>query len=197
MMTKDLDMSKFRTPDYEIPSFFTERWSPRAMSGEEVTREELMRLFEAARWAPSSFNNQPWRFLYSLRNSEHWKTFLSLLVPLNKVWSQNSGVLIVVLSKRTFDYNNRPSPTHSFDAGAAWQNLALMGSVLGLAVHAMQGFEYEKTRIELNIPEEYEVEAMVAVGRPGPLEVLPEKLRDREVPSGRKKVSELVTEGGL
>jgi len=72
-----------------------------------------------------------------------------------------------------------------------------MGSMIDLAVHAMQGFEYDRTRIELNIPEEYEVEAMVAVGRPGPLEILPEKLRDREVPSGRKKVSELVTEGGL
>lgn len=196
-MTKDLDMSKFRMPDYEIPSLFTERWSPRAMSGEEVTREEMMKLFEAARWAPSSFNNQPWRFLYALRNSEHWKTFLSLLVPVNKVWSQNAGALIVMLSKRTFEYNNRPSPTHSFDAGAAWQNLALMGSMMDLAVHAMQGFEYEKTRIELNIPEEYEVEAMVAVGRPGPLEILPERLRDREVPSGRKKVSELVIEGSF
>jgi hypothetical protein len=104
-------------------------------------------------------------------------------------------VLIVILSKKTFDYNNKPAITHSFDAGAAWENLALQGSINGLVIHGMQGFDYDKARKVLNVPLEYDVEAMAAIGKPGRKENLPKELQEKEVPSGRKNISEIAFEG--
>ena len=192
-----IDGSDVREPQAQHPvdELFLDRWSPRAMSGESVTDEELMTLFEAARWAPSSYNNQPWRILYARRGTEHWQTFFDLLVEGNRAWAQHAAALILFASKETFDFNGQPYPTHSFDAGAAWENLALQATKLGLATHGMQGFDYERARAELNIPEGFRVEAMAAVGRPAPKETLPERLRQREEPSGRKELSETVREG--
>jgi nitroreductase len=104
---------------------------------------------------------------------------------------------MVIVSRTTFEKDGKPSRTHSFDTGAAWQNLALQGSSMDLVIHAMEGFNYEKARRALELPEHFAVEAMVAVGRPGPLEELPEKLRKRESPSDRKPVSELAFEGPM
>lgn len=196
-MIKGIDVKDFRRPEHAISSQFFKRWSPRAMSGQDISRDELMSLFEAARWAPSSYNGQPWRFFYALRYSNHWDSFFELLVDFNQQWAKEAAVLIVICSRTTFEHNGKPAPTHSFDTGAAWQNLALQGTHMGLVVHAMQGFDYEKARKVLNLPEEYHVEAMVAVGRPGKLEDLPEKLREREKPSNRKKVEEFVFKGPL
>jgi len=154
-----------------------------------------MGLFEAARWAPSSFNEQPWRFVYAERDGTHWPRFLDLLSEGNRRWAAAAAVLIVVLSRTTFERNGHPSRTHSYDTGAAWQNLALQGSQMGLVVHGMAGFDYEKAREILAVPGEFSVQAMIAVGKPAPAEVLPESLREREVPSGRKPVAELVFSG--
>jgi nitroreductase len=194
-MINEINTREYRKPEYEVDEIFLKRWSPRAMSGEDISHDELMSLFEAAKWAPSSFNNQPWRFLYARRGTENWELFFNLLVEGNKAWAKNAAALIVIVSKKTFDRNGNPSRTHSFDTGAAWQNLALQGSLKGLVVHGMQGFDYDKTRELLNIPEGYEVEAMVAVGKPGKKEELPERLQQRELPSGRKTISEIVLEG--
>ena len=196
-MTIIPDISLYRKPGHDISPIFINRWSPRAMSGEEITREELMRLFEAARWAPSSMNNQPWRFLYALRNTEHWEKFFGLLSENNRSWCKNAAVLIVVVSKTTFDFNGKPSRTHSYDTGAAWISLALQGSFMGLVVHGMQGFDYERAKTELNLPGEYQVEAMAAIGLPGNKYDLPFALEQREFPSGRKKLEEIVFEGGF
>lgn len=184
-----------RQTQYNVNSIFPNRWSPRAMSGEEITNEELMSLFEAARWAPSSNNNQPWRFLFARRNTDNWNSFFNLLNASNQVWVKNAAVLIVIISKKTFDFNGKPSITHSFDTGAAWENLALQGSILGLVVHGMQGFDYERARKELNVPAEYQVEAMVAIGKPGKKEDLPLHLQEREFPSDRKELAEIAFEG--
>jgi len=154
-----------------------------------------MRLFEAARWAPSSFNTQQWRALYARRGTEHWKTFFDLLVDANKTWAKNAAVLVVFISRKLFDHDNEPSVTHSYDCGAAWENFALQGFQQGLVVHGMQGFDYERARKELRIPDEFQVEAMAAVGKPGPKELLPEKLQARESPNDRRKLSESVFEG--
>src|SRR4029077_3093885 len=170
-------------------------WSPRGMSGEEILHEELMRLFEAARWAPSSFNAQPWRALYARRGTEHWQIFLDLLVDANMAWAKNADVLVVFISRKNFDHNDEPSVTHSYDCGAAWENFALQGFHQGLVVHGLQGFDYDRARRELRRPKELQGEAMAAVGRPGPKEVLPERLRARESPNDRRKVSESVFEG--
>src|SRR5664279_2476159 len=93
-----------RISDYPVDDFFVDRWSPRAMSGEEISELELITLFEAARWAPSSYNNQPWRILYARRNSEHWPIFFNLLLEPNKAWAQNAAALLVLISKTTFDH---------------------------------------------------------------------------------------------
>jgi len=187
--------SEKRHADHPIDALFLNRWSPRAMSGDPIADDELMVLFEAARWAPSSFNNQPWRILYARRGSDHWPTFLGLLVDANKVWASKAAALLVFVSKTTFDHNGKPARTHSFDAGAAWENLALQASLRGLVVHGMQGFDYERARTELGIPDEYRVEAMVAVGRPGPREALPEKLQAVESPNERRPLAKTVCEG--
>jgi nitroreductase len=183
-----------RQPDHAVDRVFVDRWSPRAMSGEELTGEELLTLFEAARWAPSSMNNQPWRMLYAPRTSRHWPLFFDLLVDSNKVWCARAAVLVVVISKATFE-NGKPCRTHSYDGGAAWMSLALQGSLMGLVVHGMQGFDYDRAGIDLGIPEGFQVEAMAAVGRPGRVEELPEQLQARETPNERRPLAQSVCEG--
>ncbi len=121
-----INIGEYRRAEYQCDPLFLSRWSPRAMSEQPIDRHELMTLFEAAKWAPSSFNNQPWRFVYALREKEGWRRLNGLLKPANE-WASKAAVLIVVLSKRTFDYNGEPSRTHHFDAGAAWCSLALEG----------------------------------------------------------------------
>ena len=189
--------SDVRQADHPIDKLFLDRWSPRAMSGEEIPDVELMVLFEAARWAPSSNNNQPWRILYARRNTEYWPLFFNLLTESNQVWARNAAVLLVFISKTTFDHNNQPSITHSYDTGAAWENLALQGMLKGYVVHGMQGFDYELARTALNIPGEFNVEAMAAIGKPGNKGELPEGLQKRESPNNRRKLSETICEGPL
>lgn len=184
-----------RIADYPIDNLFLDRWSPRAMTGDSISREDLMSLFEAARWAPSSYNNQPWRMLYATRDSEHWELFLNLLVDGNKVWAKNAAALVVFISQTTFGFNGAPSITHSFDTGSAWENLALQGSLKGLVVHGMQGFDYEGARKQLNIPEGFKVEAMAAIGMPADPATLPDDVRAREAPSDRRKLEETICEG--
>jgi nitroreductase len=187
--------SEIRKADFPIEPLLLDRWSPRAMSGEPISREELMRLFEAARWAPSSFNAQQWRALYAPRDTEHWPVFFELLVDANKMWARNAAVLVVFISRKTFDYDDEPSVTHSYDTGAAWENFALQGFHQNLVVHGMEGFDYERARVDLRIPDEFQIEAMAAVGRPGSKELLPEKLQKRESPNDRRKLSESIFEG--
>lgn len=194
-MAAKVRISDYRVNQYEVSRIFIDRWSPRAMSGEKIADEELFSLFEAARWAPSAFNNQPWRFVYAKRDSEYWDQFYGFLAEGNKVWTDKAAALIVVISKTTFDYNDKPSKTHTFDTGAAWENLALQGSKNGLVIHGMQGFDYDKAKQELDIPDEFEVEMMIAVGKPGNPKELPDKLQANEVPSGRKTIKEIVREG--
>jgi len=191
-----MNIKDFRKSEHNVDELFLNRWSPRAMSGEEIDEPTLLSLFEAAKWAPSSNNNQPWRFLYGRRNTPHWNTFFNLLAEGNQVWAKNAAVLIVVISKTTFD-NDKPARTHSYDAGAAWENFALQGSIKGLVIHGMQGFDYDKAKQELRIPGDYKVEAMIAVGKKGKKETLPDYLQEREVPSTRKNFSEIVMEGAF
>ena len=186
---------KGRQSKYKINSLILNRWSPRSMSGEELDEDTIMSLFEAARWAPSSYNNQPWRFIYAKRNTSHWDKLFNLLAEPNKVWTKNAAVLIVVVSRKNFEHNEKYSITHQYDAGAAWENLALEASSRGLAVHAMQGFDYERARIDLQIPDTFDVMAMIAIGKKGPKENLPSQLHEKEHPNDRKPLAEIVMEG--
>lgn len=192
---KDIRVADHRAAAHDVLPLFVQRWSPRAMSGDPVPREELRRLFEAARWAPSAYNEQPWRFLYAPRGSAAWGAFFDALVDANRAWCANAAALIVVLSKKTFSHNGRPNGTHVFDSGAAWASLALQGAAMGLVVHGMAGFDAAKIRASLKVPDDFEVCAMAAVGRPGDIESLPEPLRARELPSPRKPIDEFVFEG--
>ena len=189
------EIQKYRKHEFNINEIFINRWSPRAMSGEGLSDDELMSLFEAARWAPSSFNGQPWRFLYARRNTENWNLFFNLLIDFNKGWAKNAAVLILVVSKKTFEHDGSLSVTHSFDTGAAWENFALQGSLNGFVVHGMAGFDYARARADLEIPDDFDVEAMIGVGKPGKKDALPKEMQEKEMPSDRKKLSEIVIEG--
>lgn len=186
-----------RKSDYPINPIILNRWSPRSMSGESLREEELMSLFEAARWAPSSYNNQPWRFIYGKRETPHFQKLFDLLVDFNKSWCDKAAVLGLILSAKNFEHNGKPSVTHSLDTGAAWENFALEGTSKGLVVHGMQGFDYDRAKKEFNIPDDFEVLAMFAVGKKGPKEALPEELQKKESPSTRKSVSEITFEGSF
>lgn len=179
----------------QIESFIKERWSPRAMSGEALSDEELMTLFEAARHAPSSFNSQPWRFIYAKKNSPYWENFFNLLVDFNKQWACNASALVMIISRKNFEHNEKYSPTHSFDTGAAWENLALQGCAMDLVVHGIAGFNYEKAKMLLNIPDSYQIEAMCAIGKKGKIEQLPEDIQKQEHRREKKPLKDLVSEG--
>ena len=189
------DPLQHRSAEFPISDIFLRRWSPRAMSGEPLSNTELMTLFEAARWAPSSYNEQEWRFLYARRNSDQWAAFFDLLAEANQTWCANAAALIVVLSHKVFERNGKPNRVHTFDAGAAFENLALQGAVMGLVVHGMAGFDQIAARETLNVPDDYAVEIMVAVGKPGDPADLPDGMRQAEQPSGRKPIAEFVMEG--
>ncbi|HYD36128.1 MAG TPA: nitroreductase family protein [Allosphingosinicella sp.] len=189
-----------RQPDHRVDSLFLERWSPRAFDGFEMPEADLLIMFEAARWAPSAFNSQPWRFLYARRGERDWERFLSLLIPWNQSWARTASALVCILSD-TLPFTDKAgepasSHTHSYDSGAAWACFALQASLIGYQAHGMSGVDFEKARDELGVPERYRIEAAAVVGRVGDPAILPERLRAREMPSGRKAVSELAFRGG-
>lgn len=190
-------MTKFETREstYPIQPLILSRVSSRAFSEERLTEEELLALFEAARWAPSSYNNQPWRFVYARRGDPEWEVFFNALVDGNKAWCKNADTLVAVVSHKNFEHNNKPSRTSSFDVGAAWMALALEAHARNLVTHAMEGFDYEKLRDGLKIPESFKVEAMVAIGKLGDKTKLPEAIREREKPTPRKPLKDIVAKG--
>jgi nitroreductase len=184
-----------RQPEFPIEKIFIRRWSPRALSGESISEQELMSLFEAARWAPSTYNEQEWRFLYARRESPHWQTFFNLLMEANQAWCRNAAVLTVVLARKTFAKNGKPNPVYLYDAGSAWENLALQATAMGLVAHGMAGFDFEQARTLLRVPDTFAVAAMFALGRPGDPADLPPELREREQITTRRPVRESICEG--
>ena len=188
--------SAHRESAHPIDPLFLDRWSPRSLSGAAITDPELMSLFEAARWAPSSGNFQPWRFLYARRDTDFWPAFFELLKPGNQGWAARAGVLVLVISRTHFDGDGRVCVTHSFDSGAAWQNLALQASIMGLVAHGMEGFDYERARRVLRVPTSYAIEAMVAIGRPGEASGPPAApQRKPDHPSSRRPLEQTICEG--
>lgn len=183
-----------RKPEHKVMRIITDRWSARAMSG-AVSDEDLNRLFEAAKWAPSSYNSQPWRFIYAKSTDKEWPKLFNLLVDFNKSWVKNAGALILVVSAKNFPHNNELSRTHSFDTGAAVENMALQATSMNLVFHGMSGFDYDAAKKEFNISDDYQVEAMFAVGKPSTKDVLPEYLRDKEEPATRNPISKFVFHG--
>ena len=191
-------MTTGRNADHPVAPIFLERWSPRAFDGSIIPDADLMTIFEAARWAPSSFNYQPWRFLYAKREDPEWARFLDLLIPFNQSWAHSASVLIYFLSDTLMEFvpgQGNPSHSHSFDTGAAWACLALQATMMGYHAHGMVGVDFDRARAELKVPERYRFEAAAVIGRAGPIETLDEKLREREVPSDRKPIAEFAFRG--
>jgi nitroreductase len=174
---------------------FIERWSPRAFSPEPLPAETLATLFEAARWAPSCFNEQPWLFLYAT-TPEDKAPFLSCLVEFNRIWAGKAPVLAFVLAKRSFAKNGNPNRWAPFDAGAAWMSLALQAHGLGLCTHAMAGFDEDRVYEVLQVPrDKYEVMAAIAIGKRGDPDGLPAEVLKDEAPNERKALGQVAWEG--
>jgi nitroreductase len=187
-----------RRSDYPVLPLLLDRWSPRAFDASELQDMELRTLIEAARWAPSAFNNQPWRFVVVRRDRHGWNEAMELLIPFNQTWARQASALIFVLSVQDIEGKvageRLPSYSHSFDAGAAWAYLALQAASMSLSCHAMTGFDVDRAPVLLGIPPNIRVEAVVAVGRQADRQSLPESLSKREHPSDRMPAHELVLE---
>lgn len=163
------------------------RRSMRLMSGEPVTVDDLMPLFEAARWAPSEYNNQPWRFIYLFPDDALWQPLLAQLNGGNQAWVGKAGALIVVLARTQLEYKNKPGLTYLFDTGAACQNMALAAAAQNLAMCVLGGFDNDQVRTLFNVPGEFVIPVVLAIGHPRPGCVLP--------PGNRKSVSEISWKG--
>lgn len=187
-------VEKFRQPTYEIDPVFLNRWSPRSFLEKEVPQDVLLSLFEAARWAPSAFNLQPWRFILA-RTKEDREKFYPFIGEFNRTWCEKAPVLALIISKVASD--NGPNRSHSFDTGSAWGHLALEAVKKGLITHPMTGFDFDKAREALNVPEDYAIEALIAIGYQGEKNALPDHLQQREQPSPRRPLEESLFEGGF
>jgi len=166
------------------------------MNGKEIDEKALFTLFEAAKWAPSSYNNQFWRFIYAMKGTKEFDRLFNLLLEGNQVWAKNGGALIVILSHKQTP-SGKPARTHSFDTGMAWMNFLLQCSMKGLVAHTLEGFDYKRARKELHVPPEFDIEAMAVVGHPGDKEALTDDLKEREFPKGRRPLSETIMKGAF
>lgn len=188
-----------RVAEHPIDDMFVSRWSPRAFDPSPLSNDDLLTILEAARWAPSGGNVQPWRFVYALRGDDFWPALLGSLVPSNQVWAQKAAALVAVTSTTVYFRPNAtdptPNPSHAFDAGAAWGYLALQAMRSGFAAHAMGGFDAAAAATAIELPPSHVVHAIVAIGKRGDPQDLPEALRARETPNPRKPLSETTFHG--
>ncbi len=188
-----------RVSAYPIEPLFLQRWSPRAFLPRPFPLAVVYSILEAARWAPSAHNLQPWRFVFSLRGDDHWQQHLDVLHPGNASWAQNASALLFLASQivppAPGNTPPQPSRTHSFDAGAAWAQLALQATALGYQAHAMAGIDFDRAAVILRLPESYRLEIAVAIGVQGDATQLPPALREREHPSARHPLEELISRG--
>lgn len=190
-----------RTSDHPIDAVFLERWSPRSFTGEPIPHETLMTILEAGRWAMSSYNSQPWHFVYAHRDTPAFATLLDLLIPFNQSWAKTASALVFLVSNSTMTLPGQeapiPSHSHSADAGAAWAFAAIQATKLGWYTHGMTGFDVDRAFGVLGCKEGHRVELVFAVGRKDDPSKLPEQMAAREVPSDRKPLAEIVSEGKL
>ena len=178
----------------EVLPVVRERWSPRAFADREVSQADLRKIFEAARWAPSSYNEQPWRFIVGLRGSQTYQKIGSALVEFNQLWALKAPVLILGAAKKNFSHNAAENAFHLFDLGSASGFITLQAAALGLATHQMAGYNQNAARKALGIPEEFDLGSVMALGYQGEPSALPnEQMISQETsPRARKPLSEIV-----
>jgi nitroreductase len=183
-----------RLAEAEIDAMFTDRWSPRGFFPEPLPAHQILALFEAARWAPSCFNEQPWFFIYATGEEDRRKLGTALVAK-NQRWALSAPLLMFVLARRRFKESGRENRHAAFDAGSAWMSLALQARKMGLYAHAMAGFNVDKAYGVLGVsPDEYLIMAAIAVGRRDPQAVLAEDLAQIESPNSRKPLAKVATD---
>ena len=192
-------MEKLAPIDYPIHSLLVRRWSPTAFSDRPILDEDLQKLFEAARWAPSCFNEQPWNFVYaSKENSVEYKKILDCLAEKNQLWAKTAPILVITVARMEFDRNGKSNQWAWYDVGQAVGYLTLQAMSLGIYCHQMAGFSKVSAKEILQIPKGFEPVSAVALGYIGDPDILPEDLRIRNnAPRFRKKQKEFIFKGSF
>jgi len=181
----------------KLDARYLDRWSPRSFLPDPIPEDVIATLFEAARWSPSCFNEQPWLFVYA-RDEERRKTFTSVLVEGNRIWAGRAPLLVLVFARRAFTHNGKPNASSEFDTGAAWMALCLQAQSLGLSCHAMAGFNPRQAHEVTGVAEDaYRAMCAIAIGRRGDPSALPDTLRERETPSDRRPLETIAFEGRI
>ncbi|HWZ98517.1 MAG TPA: nitroreductase family protein [Candidatus Dormibacteraeota bacterium] len=190
-------MSNPAPVEYPVQELIKNRWSPRAFSDKPVSPEVLQSLFEAARWAPSSNNEQPWAYIVATKDdTENFEKSLGTLIEFNANWAKRASVLVIAVAELAFAKNNAANRNAQYDVGAASLQLALEATARGLVVHQMAGFDPETAKEAYNIPQGWEPIAAMAIGYPGDASSLPEPYQTREkAPRTRKRIREFVMSG--
>lgn len=182
-----------------IHDLIAQRWSGRAYDASQgVSKEQVISLLEAARWAPSCFGDQPWRYVVCNKadNLQAWQAAFDCLVPGNQGWAVNAPVLLLICADTLFSHNDKPNKWAPYDTGAATENLCLQATALGLMAHQMGGFDADKARTTFNVPERYQILAMVTVGYQAEVESLSGETKERETAArSRKPLNELFFNG--
>ncbi|MFU8927623.1 nitroreductase family protein [Acinetobacter puyangensis] len=192
-------MTYIRQSNHDIEDFFLQRWSPRSFSPAIIDQATLQQLFEAARWAPSAWNSQPWRFIYARKDTPHWDNIFATLSEYNQSWAKDASALIVVISKTNFlvpgQNTEQELRSHAFDTGAAWSHLAIQADLKGWKTHAIGGYDQDQVRHNLDIPDNYAIQAIIVLGKQGDKDNLPDHLQSREFPSTRHPTEQFTYEG--
>lgn len=165
---------------YKINDTCRLRWSPRAYSDKTIDEEIIRQIFEAARWAPSAFNEQPWRFILGLKGTETYEMIRNTLVEFNQIWTEPAPMLVMNIAKKTFDLNGNPNSTHAYDLGQAVSQMVHQAHEDGLYAHQMSGFDPEKARVLFKIPENCIAVSVTAFGYMGDTDHLPENIAEQE-----------------
>ncbi|WP_019961460.1 nitroreductase family protein [Woodsholea maritima] len=187
-----------RSPDYPIDPMFTQRWSPRAFDGQAMDDHDLKTIMEAARWAPSCYNYQPWRFIFIHREDARWDASIGVLDAFNQQWAKHASALIFVVSDTLMGPSEdrlAPSHFHSFDAGAAWAHMSLQANRIGYHMRAMAGVDYARAPEVLRLPTRFKLQIAVAVGRQTTPEHLPDMMQKDEVLTPRRPLQDTIFEG--
>lgn len=192
-------MQKPAITQQPIHDLIAQRWSGRAYDASQgVSKEQVISLLEAARWAPSCFGDQPWRYVVCNKadNLQAWQAAFDCLVPGNQGWAVNAPVLLLICADTLFSHNDKPNKWAPYDTGAATENLCLQATALGLMAHQMGGFDADKARTTFNVPERYQILAMVTVGYQADVESLTGETKERETAArSRKALNELFFNG--
>lgn len=190
---QDLESLKHAPSETGVNDLILQRWSPRSFANKPVPSEDLTKIFTAASWAASSYNEQPWRFFVGKKGDATYSKIFDTLVDRNQGWATTAPILILSVGKKTFTQSGDPNPYALHDTGAASANLALEATALGLHTHGMGGFDKQKTRTSLEIPEAFEIGAVWALGYLGDPTALPEQMQQMELaPRSRKPLPEFV-----